>query len=368
MKRRTVRSTLDSLLLISVAVAVATGIFVQQLDLHEFRPHAWAGYAMGVFALIHAIHYRSLAKKYQRKAREASVKASPTASPPTESDKEPDSPSEPGMSRRTALISLSAAAGGFAVGWAGRSATSPPPYEGGDVGVFYHQQSGIGATDLIDSIVNNGTRPPDYKTYDASPVELPEVLAPPEMSLADALAQRRSLRSYADRPLTSDELAWLVRSATGITRSGGELRTAPSAGALYPIETYVAIDRVESIDAGIYHVDVRAQALSPVRAGSRSGDIALAGLGQGFLGRAPAVFILTGLFQRSRWKYHERHYRYVTWEAGHIAQNVCLSAESLGLGACVVGAFFDGMLNDLLRIDGEEEAALGFVAVGPRSN
>ena len=95
-------------------------------------------------------------------------------------------------------------------------------------------------------------------------------------------------------------------------------------------------------------------------------NLMIAGLGQEFLRKAPAVLVLTGLFQRTRWKYHERHYRYVCWEGGHVAQNVYLAAEAAGLGACMVGAFFDGTLNDLLRIDGRHEAALGLVAVGPR--
>lgn len=164
--------------------------------------------------------------------------------------------------------------------------------------------------------------------------------------------------------MTSEELAWVVYAATGITRGDG-LRTAPSAGALYPIETYVAVDRVEGIEPGLYHVDVRKQALEPIRIGSVAGDVMLAGLGQDFLRTAPVVFILTGFFQRTRWKYHQRHYRYVCWEAGHIAQNVYLAAEATGLGACVVGAFLDTTLNTLLGVDGREEAALGLIAVGP---
>ena len=92
----------------------------------------------------------------------------------------------------------------------------------------------------------------------------------------------------------------------------------------------------------------------------------IAGVGQEFLRQAPAVFVLTGVFQRARWKYRERHYRYLCWEGGHLAQNLYLAAEAAGLGACMVGAFLDRMLNDLLRIDGRHEAALGLVAVGPR--
>ena len=116
----------------------------------------------------------------------------------------------------------------------------------------------------------------------------------------------------------------------------------------------------------MYHVNVRDQSLEMVKRGSVAGNVMVAGLGQGFLAEAPVVFILSGFFQRSRWKYHERHYRYVSWEAGHVAQNICLASEAAGLGACVVGSFLDGSLNDLLNIDGREEAALGLIAVGPR--
>ena len=76
------------------------------------------------------------------------------------------------------------------------------------------------------------------------------------------------------------------------------------------------------------------------------------------------LFVLTGIFQRSRWKYRQRHYRYVCWEGGHIAQNVYLAAEAADLGACMVGAFLDDSLNDLLRVDGRREVALGLIALG----
>lgn len=270
------------------------------------------------------------------------------------------------VSRRTALTSLAAGAGGAAVGWFTRAAVSPAAFEDGDVGLFYHRESSLGLAGLLDAVVRWGARPDTYKDFEAEDVvELPAIGSPPTMAVATAISQRRSLRSFAGRALSAEELAWLVYAATGITRANG-FRTAPSAGALYPIETYLAVDRVDGIDAGLYHVDVRGQALHPVRTGSVAGDVMLAGLGQGFLRDAPVVFILSGFFQRTRWKYHQRHYRYVCWEAGHIAQNVYLAAEAAGLGACVVGAFLDPQLNDLLRVDGREEAALGLIAVGPR--
>ena len=214
-----------------------------------------------------------------------------------------------------------------------KTGISPDPYGGGDVGLFYHQQSSLGPRGLLRSLTGWGSRPAPYKAVaGGAAVALPAARPLPELSVGQALYQRRSLRRYRDRMLTAQELAWLVHAATAIT-SGDGYRTAPSAGALYPIETYVAVSRVQGIDAGLYHADVRAQALEPVRAGLVAGDLMIAGLGQEFLRAAPAVFVLTGLFQRTRWKYHERHYRYICWEGGHVAQNVYLAAEAAGLGA-----------------------------------
>ena len=95
-------------------------------------------------------------------------------------------------------------------------------------------------------------------------------------------------------------------------------------------------------------------------------EITRAGLWQSFLAEVSVVFVLTAIFQRLRWCYRERAYRYALLEAGHIAQNIYLAAEAAGLGACAVGAFFDSLANQLLGVDGTEEAALYLLAVGPR--
>lgn len=278
---------------------------------------------------------------------------------------DPPPPRRPGLTRRAVLTAGGTTVLGGAAGWFLNEEVSPPPYPGGDPGLFYHRASSLGLPSVLRGLVSWGSRPPLYQQVGGPAVPLPGIEPVPSLSVADALARRRSLRSYQDRPLTARELAWIVHAATAITSTGG-YRTAPSAGALYPIETYVAVRRVAGIAAGLYHVDVRAQALARLRAGAVSGEVVRAALGQGFLGDAPVVLLLTAVFQRTRWKYHARHYRYVCWEGGHIAQNVYLAAEAAGLGACMVGAFFDRSLNDLLGIDGRREAALGLVAVGPR--
>jgi SagB-type dehydrogenase family enzyme len=145
-----------------------------------------------------------------------------------------------------------------------------------------------------------------------------------------------------------------------------EFRAAPSAGALYPIELYPVVHNVSDLPSGIYHYAVREHALERLEQGDFRSGVTQAGLYQGFLAQANVCFVLSAIFQRTRWRYHERTYRYVLLEAGHIAQNLYLEATSMGLGACAVGAFLDGTLNDLLGLDGVGEAALYIISVGER--
>ena len=369
MARRRVGLIVDIGLLVAAVLVLLTGIVVDQLDLHEFSPHRWAGYLVAALIPIHLwMHAQRPAAGLQRRQRVPPAElqlARPTSAEPVRSpEASEEARGEP--SRRTALVAGGAGIAGVAAGWLANTATSPQPYEGGDVGLFYHRNSSLGLLDLLGTVTHWGRRPARYaRVGDQPAVRLPGIGTHPGMSVAEALRQRRSRRSYADRAITGAELAWVLWAATGLTTDAG-YRTAPSAGALFPIETYVAVTRVAGIDPGLYHLDVRAQALEPVRSGSVAADLMLAGLGQDFLRKAPAVVVLTGLFQRTRWKYHARHYRYVCWEGGHVAQNVYLAAEAAGLAACMVGGFLDGPLNRLLQVDGRREAALGLITVGPR--
>jgi SagB-type dehydrogenase family enzyme len=142
------------------------------------------------------------------------------------------------------------------------------------------------------------------------------------------------------------------------------LRAAPSAGALYPIETYLSVQMVENIEPGIYHYDVREHRLDQLRTGDFGAPVAEAALDQGFLAEAAVVFAWTAVFGRSKWKYKQRAYRYVYLDAGHIAQNVAVAAVALGLGSCQVAALYDGEVNDILGVDGEDESVLYMTAVG----
>ncbi|MBI2762225.1 MAG: SagB/ThcOx family dehydrogenase [Chloroflexi bacterium] len=272
---------------------------------------------------------------------------------------------ERNISRRSVLGAAGVGATGFAAGWLARPA-DVGCLPGEDLGVLYHRASSPGFTDVLGVLADWGTRPARTKEYPgAVRSALPPVSAPSDLSVARAIERRRSLRDYASRPLTTPELSWLLHAAAGITGPGGA-RTAPSAGAQYPIETYVVANRVDGIEPGLYHYAPADHVLELLRGGTFGGDLVAAALGQEFLGQAPVVLVLSAVFQRLRWRYRERAYRYALLEAGHIGENVYLAAESAGLGACAVGAFSDDAVNRLLEVDGVEEAALILLPVGPR--
>jgi SagB-type dehydrogenase family enzyme len=269
---------------------------------------------------------------------------------------------EPGPNRRGILVSALAAVGSFVLGWLipDPKQAGPSP-EADDIGMRYHQWS----AQCRSAIRNWGTQPERYKTYpDAGRIALPDPRGHEGLSLEDALEARRSQREYTGEPLALEELSRLLHAAQGITESGRDYRAAPSAGALYPIEVYAAVHNVAGLEGGIYHYAVQEHKLEMLREGDFRAAVRKAGLGQDLLARAAVCFILSAVFQRTRWKYRERNYRYVLLEAGHIGQNVYLAATSMGLGACAVGAFTDEHLNAMLGLDGEEEAALHIVAVG----
>jgi len=211
-------------------------------------------------------------------------------------------------------------------------------------------------------------RAPLYKDYPNALKRLP--LDPQggqtAADLWDCLKRRRSQRHYQERALTWEELSALIWATQGITLATRAylFRTAPSAGALYPVETYVAVHRVEDADSGIWHLKVPDWSLELIKAGDFRRPLVEACLSQSFMGTAAVAFIWTGILNRARWKYRERAVRYLFLDAGHICQNLMLAATALGLGCCPVGAFFDEEVERLVGVDGREEVALYLAAVG----
>ena len=173
-------------------------------------------------------------------------------------------------------------------------------------------------------------------------------------SLEEALSQRRSMRSYTTDRLSLEDVSQLLWAAQGIT-SKDVRRTAPSAGGLYPMEIYMAVGRntVGELGQGVYHYNPKAHALRKVKDVDLREDIGVAAVGQGWIARAPAVFVVTGVVGRTARKYGPRAQRYVFMEAGHVAQNVLLQATVLDLGGTPVGAFHDTDLRKVIGLGSE---------------
>jgi SagB-type dehydrogenase family enzyme len=240
------------------------------------------------------------------------------------------------------------------------------PY-GGDVGVIYHEWSKPKLLSLLGAVAEWGRQPPLFKEYAGAPrISLPPPGEFQGLYTEEAIRRRRSRRNYSGQVMTLEELSRLLYYTGGITGEswGHKLRSAPSAGALYPIEAYLVIHRVEGLEPGLYHYTVPDHALELLRAEDLRGEIVKHGLMQEFLGQANLVFVFTAIFQRLRWKYQERSYRYALIETGHLGQNVYLAATSMGMGTCAVGAFSDDGLNAMLGVDGKNEAAVYMLAVG----
>lgn len=185
-------------------------------------------------------------------------------------------------------------------------------------------------------------------------------------SLWEAIAQRRSVREFSEQSITFSELSQLIWATQGITtKSGGfEFRASPSAGALYPIETYLGVNRVEEIPSGIYHYNVKEAQLILLKEGHFGRELCEAGLGQEMLEEAACVFVWTAIVGRSKWKYRERAYRYIYMDVGHIGQTLYLAATALDIGCCAVGAFFDEEVDRVIGVDGKNEISVYVGAVG----
>ncbi len=178
---------------------------------------------------------------------------------------------------------------------------------------------------------------------------LPDPVTAGDTSLEALLRQRRSVRDYQAAALPLADISQLLWAAQGITHPTG-LRTAPSAGALYPLELYVVAGDVNGLAAGVYHYQADSHRLARVQGGDQRKPLAQAALAQTWVGDAAAVVVFAAVYDRTTCKYAQRGVRYVHMEVGHAAQNLFLQAEALGLATVVVGAFRDDEVAGVLQL------------------
>lgn len=183
---------------------------------------------------------------------------------------------------------------------------------------------------------------------DHSIIILPSPAHTGKMSLEETLTHRKSIREFSSKPLTKEELSQLLWAAQGITRRWGA-RTAPSAGALFPLEIYVALQE------GVFHYLPDHHRLARIREQDIRHQLAQAALDQNSVQTAPAVFVIAAVYERTSKKYGNRAERYVKMEAGHACQNLLLQAISQGLGAVPVGAFQDEKVKQTLHLPADHE-------------
>ncbi|MFH1672413.1 MAG: SagB/ThcOx family dehydrogenase [Pseudomonadota bacterium] len=200
--------------------------------------------------------------------------------------------------------------------------------------------------------------------HESEIIRLPEPGYDSKTSVEKALLERRSVRDYKDVPLTLSEVGQLLWAAQGITDRRG-FRTAPSAGALYPLELYVVAGNVNNLPDGIYKYRPYGHELMRVVEGDKRIELCNAALGQSPVRDAAAVIVFSAVYERTTGKYGQRGIQYVYMEVGHAAQNICLQTASLNLGTVTIGAFYDDTVKRILNMP-EKEEPLYIIAVGRR--
>ena len=225
---------------------------------------------------------------------------------------------------------------------------------------------------LTPSEQNEGMPPPalEQPYVGSGPVihlPKPEHLRPPSALLEHTIAGRRSIRRFSPAPLSLEEASWLLWCTQGVQKilPPATIRTVPSAGARHPLDTYVLLNHVKGLQAGLYRYIALEHAVAPIRTDSGIGPLLQdACLGQDMMIRAAMGLFWVADVYRSAWRYSERAWRYVFLDAGHVCQNLYLGAAPLECGVCAIAAFDDEKLNSLLGVDGENQFAVYSAVVG----
>jgi SagB-type dehydrogenase family enzyme len=191
-----------------------------------------------------------------------------------------------------------------------------------------------------------------------------------DISIIEAINRRISVRSYSKKPLTLNELSYVLWSTQGVkkvTERQATLRTVPSAGARHCFETYILVNNVESINPGLYRYLAIEHMIQEINMDKEiSKKITKACLNQRFILNSAITLILTAIRYRMMWRYSERGYRYMHLDAGHVIQNLYLCAEAIDAGVCAIAAFDDDEVNNAIGIDGTEQFTVYIGVLGKK--
>ena len=199
-------------------------------------------------------------------------------------------------------------------------------------------------------------------TSEGTQIVLPEPRKDSDISIEEALLGRRSVRNFGSEAVTLQQLGQLLWAGQGITSTDGK-RTAPSAGALYPLKVYAVIGNVDGAVAGVYKYEPLTHTLTRIMDGDQRQSLSQAAMGQTSVKQGAIDIVITGVYEKVTSKYGERGIRFVHLEAGHAAQNICLQAVSLKLGTVTVGAFDDANVQKVLNLP-EDEIPLYIIPAG----
>jgi len=239
---------------------------------------------------------------------------------------------------------------------------------------FFLKDSIRKITNFTQTDQNKGVKaPPVEKPY--SP-EAPRIDLPtrekwnniPNIDLISTLANRKSRRKYQDKPLSLEELSFLLWSTQGIRGrpfSGHAFRTVPSAGCRHAFETYLAILNVQGLEQGIYrYLPLSHQLLLEFTLEDLEGKIVKAAFGQTFAARGALLFIWTAIPYRMEWRYGKASHKVIALDAGHVCQNLYLACEALEAGTCAIAAYDQDLSDRLIKVDGDEEFVIYMAPVG----
>ncbi len=188
------------------------------------------------------------------------------------------------------------------------------------------------------------------------------------MPLGEAISRRESVRNFTQAPLTIDELSallWATQGVRLVLSRACALRTVPSAGARHAFETYLAVERVDALPAGLYRYLPFDHQLVRLTTDARIGQAAASAcLQQEFVAEAAVTFFWTALPERMEWRYGLAAHKVIALDAGHVCQNLYLACQSIGAGTCAIAAYDQEACDRLLGVDGQEEFTVYLAPVG----